>query len=184
MKLTSVERFGRSQLISSVGHGEYEDMKRFLTRILLVAVLAACLFGLWYFTLSPRAHVTRAVRAIAEAEAAIGEASLDPFKMKAPVRQYCTALRSVPLNGCPRDFAVAHIEYVRAWEDILAWAEKNDGWVGRTRAGWQGFQKGFVFDLNMDTMPMMVEIQKLEDTRKATQRNLEDAALKYGVTFQ
>lgn len=79
-------------LTADVGHGEYEEMKRFLTRILLVAVLVGCLFGVWYFTLSPRAHVTRALRAIAEAEAAIGEAPLDPFKMKAPVRQYCTAL--------------------------------------------------------------------------------------------
>lgn len=56
--------------------------------------------------------------------------------------------------------------------------------MGRTRAVWQEFQKGFVFDFNMDTMPMMVEIQKMEDTRQATQRHLEDAALKYGVTFQ
>lgn len=157
-------------------------MKRFLTRILLVAVLAGCLFGVWYVTLSPRAHVTRAVRAITEAEAAIGEAPLDPFKMKAPVRQYCAALRSVPLKGCPRDFAAAYIEYVRAW--IFLRGRKNDGWVGKNRAVWQGFQKGLVFDFNMDTMPMMVEIQKLEDARKATQRHLEDVALKYGVTFQ
>lgn len=48
----------------------------------------------------------------------------------------------------------------------------------------KGSRKALVFDFNRDTMPMMVEIQKLEDARKATQRHLEDVALKYGVTFQ
>jgi hypothetical protein len=159
-------------------------MKRFVMKCMGVAVLALCLFGTWYLFYSPQAGVNRVVKAMKEAEAAIGDQSLDPFKMKEPVRHYCVALRGVPLTNCPRDFAAAYIEYVRSWEDILAWAEKNDGWVGKARAVWQGFQKGFVFDFNMDTMPMLVEVEQLEKTRKASWRHLEDSALKYGATFQ
>ena len=159
-------------------------MDYFLSRILLVILFVSFLLGLWHIAFSPRTKVARAVKAIVAAEIATEDASTDPFKIKEPLRKYCTALRSVPLEGCPHDFKVAHIEYIRAWEDILSWAEKNDGWAGRARAVWQGFQKGFCFDFNMDTMPMLVEIQKLEDTRKETYRRLEDVALKYGVTFQ
>lgn len=97
----------------------------------------------------------------------------------AAVRTYCLTLRRIDLRRCPPDFQEAFLKHRYAWEEVIPFLEKYDGFTGDLISL---FEIGSAIISNQSlTTDKDREFERIRKTISATYFEVERTALRYGV---
>ncbi|MBA4192779.1 MAG: hypothetical protein C0467_32850 [Planctomycetaceae bacterium] len=100
----------------------------------------------------------------------------------AAVRDYLQALRQIDLRACPVDFQEAFLKHRYAWEELLPFMEKYDGYTGDLVAF---FELGSAIINNQSTTTEGDrEVARIRKAISASYFEVEKIALRYGVQAQ
>lgn len=97
----------------------------------------------------------------------------------AAVRAYSLALRRIDLRRCPPDFQEAFLKHRYAWEEVVPFLEKYEGFTGDLISL---FELGSaIIDKYSLTTDKDREFDRIRKTITATYFEVEKIALRYGV---
>ena len=121
-----------------------------------------------------------AIREVIRQDKAIGEevgqkvGVVEQYWDSSPlVREIAARMDAIDLSGCPQDFQIAYKRHVFAWASMAQVKASNEGL--------NGFLKGF-FTGGLAAIPAMSEVESAAKQIQATWLEVQETAIKHGVT--